>query len=156
MSNMNNVQGYNWNGVTAIAQPNQGIMQTPQNPQYPMNLQNIEPARKQIFYIPGRGVNSLDEIQAYEVVMDSPMNVFPKNDRKEIYVKYWGADGQIVTDTYKLVEKTTSGKDQNSATETMPAVWADMQKQLNRIEKMVRYGPKKYYNNGKASQKESE
>lgn len=156
MSNMNNVPGYNWNGVTAISQPNQGMMQQVQNPQYPMNLQSIEPARKQIFYIPGRGVNSLDEIQAYEVLIDSPMNVFPKNDRKEIYVKYWDTSGQIVTDTYKLVEKTPSGNDQNATTVTMSAGWEDIQKQLNRIEKMVRYGPKKYYSNGKAPQKESE
>lgn len=156
MPTINNPQGYNWNGVTTISQPNQVMMAQAQNQQYPMNLQNIEPVRKQIFYIPGRGVNSLDEIQAYEVLIDSPMNVFPKNDRKEIYVKYWDTNGQIVTDTYKLVEKTSSGNDQNNVTVTMPAGWEDMQKQLNRIEKMVRYGQKKYHNNGKAPQKESE
>lgn len=162
MTNMNNLGSapmFNWNAPTAMQQPNQPVQPPQQNPQYPMNLQNIEQTqqtRSQIFYIPGRGVNSSDEVQAYEVLMNSPMNIFPKNDRKEIYVKYWGANGTIETDTYRLVEKNPSGTDdQNDDRTLMPAGLIDMQKQLNRIEKMLRYNSKKRYNE-KSQKKESE
>lgn len=50
-------------------------------------------------YIPGRFANSPDEIAIVEVPMNSPMAVFPKPDRSEIYVKFWTEQG-VQTETF--------------------------------------------------------
>lgn len=87
--------------------PNQGnmsIMATPvvtnngtqiQNQPQTVQTQN----NYQQTYIPGRFANSPDEIGVIEVPMNSPMAVFPKPDRSEIYVKYWTEQG-VQTETF--------------------------------------------------------
>lgn len=83
-------------------QPNM-IMATPvvNNGQQIQNQQqNIQPQTGyQQTYIPGRFANSPDEIGVVEVPMNSPMAVFPKPDRTEIYVKYWTEQG-VQTETF--------------------------------------------------------
>lgn len=151
MAVMNQMQNqpmnYNWNQPT--------MYNTPQMMQQQMTYQNVPNMSQQrpvqIGYIPGRPVNSPDEVQSYEVLMDSPMNIFPKNDRKEIYVKYWGPNGGIETDTYRLVEKNV--ENQQGEPVAVPEAWVDMQKQLDRIEKMLKY--KKPRHNKKPDQEES-
>lgn len=80
------------------------IMATPvttNNGQQIQNPQQNVPTQSsyQQTYIPGRFANSPDEIGVIEVPMNSPMAVFPKPDRSEIYVKYWTEQG-VQTETF--------------------------------------------------------
>lgn len=139
---------YNWNQPTMYNAPQTQMM----SPNYQMGMQNVNQQRPQIGYIPGRTVSSPDEVQSYEVLMDSPINVFPKNDRKEIYVKYWGPNGGIETDVYRLVEKDESAEQTTSGNSQVPQEWIEMKKQLDRIEKMMKYKKPQY---GKKPKEES-
>ncbi len=51
----------------------------------------------------GRMVNAEQEIVANEVPMDGNYGVFLTRDRSRVFVKTWGHDGLIHTDTYNLV-----------------------------------------------------
>lgn len=93
--------------------PNNMIMATPvmtNNGQQIQNQsQNVQTQSSyQQTYIPGRFANSPDEIGVVEVPMNSPMAVFPKPDRTEIYVKYWTEQG-VQTETFvrKVPEQPT-------------------------------------------------
>lgn len=90
----------NWNNQL----PNNMIMATPvlQNNQSQIQNQqqnNQSQSTYQQTYIPGRLVNSPDEIAIVEVPMNAPMSIFPKPDRSEIYVKYWTEQG-IQSETF--------------------------------------------------------
>lgn len=61
--------------------------------------QNANQGSYQQTYLPGRLVNSPDEIGVIEVPMNAAMSVFPKPDRTEIYVKYWTEQG-VQTETF--------------------------------------------------------
>lgn len=50
-------------------------------------------------YLPGRLVNSSDEIAIVEVPMNAPISIFPKSDKTEIYIKYWTEQG-VQTETF--------------------------------------------------------
>lgn len=151
---MAQMNGYNWNNPTYQMGGNQQMPQQYQS-QYPMNMQmanqNVQQGitRPQIFYIPGRSVNDSSEVQPYEVPMDSPMSLFPKNDRSEIYVKYWGEKG-IETDVYVKVDKSQASTDLLSQSASVPEGWFNEQKQqLDRIEKMLKFHNKPRYNKNK-------
>lgn len=128
--------GYNWNQPTCLT--NQSLPQ-----QAPMmnQQQMIAP---QISYIPGRSVTAPEEVKAYEVPMSSPYSIFPRGDMLEIYVKYWNESGLIDTKVYRLVETDSNETkdDQNAATN--PAI-ESMQRQLNRIEKILKQRNSKPY-----------
>lgn len=50
--------------------------------------------------IPGIAVNSIDDVYPSDVPTDGSMAIFPKKDGSCIYVKYWTADGKLVTKTF--------------------------------------------------------
>lgn len=154
---------YNWDRST-ILPPNDNMMggngMMQQTSRYPMSLSNIEQRQNpvgvnqnQVYYIPGRGVNSPDEVKPFEVPMDSPLSVFPNNNRKQIYVKYWDGNGGIVTDTYNLVEEDKPS-DQNPP---VPVYLEEVHDRLVRIEELLLSGNKPtnrnykpYYNKNKS------
>lgn len=53
--------------------------------------------------ISGKYVNDFSEINASDIPMNSPA-IFAKNDRSEIQLREWNANGQIVTKSYKEVD----------------------------------------------------
>lgn len=48
----------------------------------------------------GRTVNDFNEINVNEIVMDGRPSVFVKNDKSEIQVKNWDANGRVITTSY--------------------------------------------------------
>lgn len=90
-SNWNNQLPNNMIMATPVTQNNQAQIQNqPQN----NNSQNYTQT-----WLPGRLANSPDEIAIVEVPMNCDMAVFPRPDRKEIYVKYWTEQG-VQTETF--------------------------------------------------------
>lgn len=70
-----------------LNQPNLTQRWTPQ----PMNNFVSRP------YIPGRMINSIEEVMPNEVPMDGNISLFVKNDYSSIYAKAWNSDGTITT-----------------------------------------------------------
>jgi len=50
--------------------------------------------------ISGKYVNDFNEITASDIPMNSPA-IFAKNDRSEVQIREWNANGQITTTCYK-------------------------------------------------------
>lgn len=72
--------------------------QPPQNTTYPPSNpvpQQVEPVRQSV--IPGRAVNSPEDIRPNEIPMDGTLCYFPTRDFSRIYVKAWDSDGQLKT-----------------------------------------------------------
>ena len=62
-----------------------------------------QPMQQQIpIGISGKYVNDFTEINASDIPMNSPA-IFAKNDRSEIQLREWNANGQIVTTSFKAV-----------------------------------------------------
>lgn len=61
---------------------------------------NYSPTPSLRHVIPGMTINNIDEVYPSDVPTDGSMAVFPKNDGSCIYVRYWTADGKIVTKTF--------------------------------------------------------
>lgn len=64
--------------------------------------QNVVTQPMQTVGISGRYVNDFSEINASDIPMNSPA-IFAKNDRSEIQLREWNANGQIITTAYKAV-----------------------------------------------------
>lgn len=122
--------GFNWNngGQSMNGQMNTQNQVPQQNQMYQNNPQYVNQNNMQRSYIPGRGVNTPDEVQAWEVPMDVPVSVFPKNDLSEIYIKFWGSDGFIKTLVFK--RDVVNGESANSND--------DIVSRLDRIEGMLK------------------
>lgn len=52
-------------------------------------------------YLPGRVVNSPDDIRASEIPMDGTVAVFPSSDYSHIILKAWNSNGSIQTEIYQ-------------------------------------------------------
>lgn len=94
--NQNMIPGNSFGGTNGNQMPNNMIMATPVITNNQPQIQNqgqTNQGNYQQTYIPGRFVNSPEEIGVIEVPMNSVMAVFPKPDRTEIYVKYWTEQG---------------------------------------------------------------
>lgn len=130
---------YNWNNPTTM---NMMGNQQAQYQNYLMNQvvpnQQMQQQRPQVGILPGRITDDPSQIQAYEVPIDSPMSVFPCRNGNEIYVKYWNGEGKIVTDVYVKVDQNKSNQENAQPAITIPYEWEHMQKQLDRIEKMLK------------------
>lgn len=90
---------YNWNGGGAYMQDNNAVFGQVQVPQNMVGgaprPQTVRPS-----YIPGKMVNSPQDIVPQEVPMDGSAAVFPSSDLSCIYLKAWGSDGLIKTFRY--------------------------------------------------------
>lgn len=74
-------------------------------------LQNEMPYRAQVPALPGRVVNSAEEIMASEVPMDGSVSVFMQRDMSCLYSKQWCSDGTIKTVKYvPVVESPAESK----------------------------------------------
>lgn len=67
--------------------------------------QNVRPVQSnpQPTYIPGRMVNSENDIFPNEVPNDGNYATFVQSDMQKIYMKTWGRNGLIQTNVYELV-----------------------------------------------------
>ncbi len=72
--------------------------QQPNYNQYSNQQQNYQMQVPQ--GINGRIVNSIEEISANDVPMNTPFSIFPKNDMSEVYIKSWNNNGTISTRKY--------------------------------------------------------
>lgn len=97
-----------------------------------------QPQRVQI--IPGKVVNSHDEIGPQDVPMNGMVSIFPKSDYSEIYAKFWTNNGTIETRVYTLNQADTS-------TDLPMDLSAEILSRLSAIEKKLEYKPR--YNNNK-------
>ena len=74
-------QNYNPNGYSPFA---------------PTTYQGVQRPQASSF-IPGRTINTPDDIMPQEVPMDGSVSLFPTNDFSAIYAKTWTKDGTIAT-----------------------------------------------------------
>lgn len=119
------------------------MLQSPQNMGPVSNLSGMStvdmgansPSQGNVYYIPGRSVNDESEIDVSEVLISSPINLYPKNDRTEIYAKYYNRQGVIETDVYRKVDKNQDETAQN-VEPTNSAIAADLGKVWNRLYRM--------------------
>lgn len=79
--------------------PNQyaSVNYTQQQPQFVQQQQS--PAQMRMS-LPGRFINSIDEVKPGEIPMDGSIGLFPQADASCIYVKAWKSDGTINTIKY--------------------------------------------------------
>ncbi len=110
-----------------------------------------QPNQQPIAPMPGRIVNSLEEILPNEVPMDGSRGVFPKADKSCIYVKYWDGTNGIKTDIYVLQDPQIPAAEtsQENSTNELESI----KNQLNRIEKKLAKQTKTFYSQN--SKKES-
>lgn len=109
--------------TTPQAPPNQPII-----PAYctPQGFGNQPPPM-----IPGRIVNTEEDIRANEIPGDGSIGLFPKADRSCIFMKYWDGTRGIATLIYNL-QNTQESDDSSSENELM-----SIKEQLSRIEKKL-------------------
>lgn len=103
---MNNTYPNNWQQMQNAAPP----VNAPATPIPNWNRPNFTMAPS----IPGRMVGNPQEIRPNEVPMDGTAAFFPMNDYSCIYIKAWGADGNIQTLRFipEVVEQAPQGPSQ--------------------------------------------
>lgn len=98
-----------------------------QQPQEVRPQQNAQPT-----YIPGRMVNSENDIFPNEVPNDGNYATFVQTDLQRIYMKTWGRNGLIQTNVYELVNP--DGQGQADQPDPMQVIL----ERLDNIERMVK------------------
>lgn len=91
------------------------------------------------WFIPGRLVNSVDEITPQEVPMDGSVSLFPQNDYSAIYAKTWTKDGTIAT--VKYVPEPNQAAPQKTALE---ARLDKIDQRFDKLERMLTRNNKPY------------
>lgn len=78
---------------------------TPQTPQINERIFQQQPQTPppRPTYLPGRVVNSPDDIRASEIPMDGTVAVFPASDYSYVVLKAWNSNGSIQTEIYQHV-----------------------------------------------------
>ena len=89
--------------------------------------------------IPGRTVNSLDEITPQEVPMDGSVSLFPQQDYSAIYAKTWTKDGTIAT--VKYVPEPNQAAPQKTSLETR---LDKIDQRFDKLERMLTRNNKPY------------
>lgn len=87
--------------------------------------------------IPGKYVNDFNEITASDIPMNAPV-VFAKNDRSEIQIREWNANGQIVTTSYKAVIEPTKPVTTLETDELLKPIIAkltDLEEKIDKLQK---------------------
>ena len=105
MSNINNFSGYpirdNPNMIYSQQYYNDSSYRPNQQINYPNTYINRIPT------IPGRIIQSIDEVTPNEIPMDGNIGVFVKEDLSIIYIKRWTKDGTIKTFEYPIMIPAT-------------------------------------------------
>ena len=99
---------------------------------------NYGPSHPYVFHfssIPGRVVNTSDEITPQEVPMDGSVSLFPQSDYSCIYAKTWTKEGTIATVRYVPEQPQENGEPKKSP----------LEERLDRIEKQLESLNKKLY-----------
>lgn len=111
---------------------NQNVQTTPVNtPQQTFNWNRpIQPQPQTYNILSGRIIANPQEIRPNEVSMDGSLSLFPMNDGSCIYVKSWGADGNI--QTIKFIPDP-----QNSQQSQGPSEFDQMMDRLTSIEASI-------------------
>lgn len=108
---------------------------------------NYGPSHPYVFHfssIPGRVVNTSDEITPQEVPMDGSVSLFPQSDYSCIYAKTWTKEGTIATMKF-VPEQPVATEPQKSPIEER---FDKIDQRLDKLEKMLsnRNKPRKSYN----------
>lgn len=136
---------YNWNGNGGAMDSNLalfGQVQMPSNMMGNQGLQNRAQQPIRPSYIPGKMINSLQDIVPQEVPMDGSAAVFPSSDLSCIYVKAWGSDGLIKT--FKYIQDPVEQGQKSPEVQFQETIL----ERLNNIEELVKKRPsytKPYY-----------
>lgn len=105
-------------------------------PVYRTQVPQVQPMQMQPSYsvIPGRIVNTPDEIRPNEVPNDGSIAVFPLNDGSAVYLKYFTGEGRINTVKFTLeTPETVTGDIPANQNEGYAAI----KQQLDEIKKMI-------------------
>lgn len=89
--------------------------------------------------MPGRMINTVEEITAQEVPMNGDISIFPQRDGNAIYVKSWNSDGTIRTMKF-VPDMSDHSKDRSN--DDISSRLDDIEKRLGRLE----YRKKQYTN----------
>ncbi len=92
-------------------------------------LQNSQMQYQQMQNIPGKFINTLQDIVVSDVPQDGSLAFFPTADYKKIYAKGWNADGTIHTEEYVHVS--------HQENQEKPNFENDILARLGRIEEML-------------------
>ena len=84
-------------------------------------------------YLPGRVVNSPDDIRASEIPMDGTVAVFPSSDYSYVVLKAWNSNGSIQTEIYQHVNPNAEAKPDPKFEEFKMA----LNERLDKFEKML-------------------
>lgn len=109
-------------------------------PSYPTqpNIQpQFVPQQSQPIVIPGKVVNSHDDIGPQDVPMNGQVSFFPKSDYSEIYAKCWTNDGRIDTRVYVVKPVENAAESSNGSTDVLSEILS----RLEAIEKRLSYKP---------------
>lgn len=146
MNNMNGANGYNhgWNNnpYPSAQTPFQGMGQNYPYQQPPSYYQQA-PQIKTNKTIPGRIINSIDEITPNDVPMDGMLYPFIMQDNSCVYGKRWNSNGQIETTVFipKPVETVNNTSNENKAMadnyEKIVSAFQTMNERIAHIEKLL-------------------
>jgi len=84
-------------------------------------------------YLPGRVVNSPDDIRASEIPMDGTVAVFPSSDYSYVVLKAWNSNGSIQTEIYQHLNPNAEQKPDPKFEEFKMAI----DERLDRLEEML-------------------
>lgn len=101
-------------------------------------------------YLPGRVVNSPDDIRASEIPMDGTVAVFPSSDYSYVVLKAWNSNGSIQTEIYQHVNPNATKQEDTKFEEFKVA----LNERLDKLEKMLTSSPKSRSQSQKAKNDE--
>ena len=84
-------------------------------------------------YLPGRVVNSPDDIRASEIPMDGTVAVFPASDYSYVVLKAWNSNGSIQTEIYQHVNPNAEKQEDPKFAEFKMAI----DERLDKFEKIL-------------------
>lgn len=133
----------NMNNVGNVQMNQQQNNQTNGYPNMLMNQQAVQTVQRPM--IPGRLVNSIEDIAAGEVPMDGNPTYFPTADNETIYVLRWTREGRIEPTAYiRQRESTQSIPTAND--EGLSMIMARLDEMQREIKKISRTRKRTNYN----------
>lgn len=100
--------------------------------------------KPQMMFLPGKCVNTFEEILPSDVPMDGNPAVFLKNDGSTVWVKVWSSNGQIVPYEYKLVPQNGSGSQTQTSSSVDEEFKAAIFKRFDEMEQSIKRLNKPY------------
>lgn len=88
-------------------------------------------------YLPGRVVNSPDDIRASEIPMDGTVAVFPASDYSYVVLKAWNSNGSIQTEIYQHVNPNAEKQEDPKFAEFKMALNERTQQEIDRLKSQL-------------------